>query len=41
MKNFCANFLAKFAVDLDEIQYVAIMNWFVEDHAKFITYMIL
>ena len=30
------HFLANFAVDLDEIQYVATTCWFFETHANFI-----
>ena len=36
MKNFGEHFLKKFAVDFDEILYVATACWFVGAHAKVI-----
>ena len=36
--SFDVHFLENFSVDLDEIQYVAIICWFVEAHAEFVLY---
>ena len=37
-QNFCVHFLRNFAANIDEIQWVANICWFVEAHAKFIVH---
>ena len=38
IKNFGVHFLRNFVVDLDKLQYDATTCWFVEAHARFVSY---